>query len=616
MTDNIFPSTVLENLATELGLTKEQIVNQYRNTDGQEIVIKEAPAIKNGKMLFSGYASTITADLSDEIVLPESFDKFLWRYKRNPIICFQHDRNQVVGNARNVEIIQNKGLWMDMELAPIPFVKEYLWILLEQEYIKQMSIGFLSLKGSVKDNYYVHEETYLLENSVVTVACNPDAEIGVQKLLTNVKSLEDFEKNKSDIEKYLHKRYFNIDVDYNNDMKMQNDSTTQTVTGIFPTSISEKYAIATDTSKFLEIKNITEALREDIKEKLYLGKKINADGSVKYLWNFASIDSETNQLVVDFNKFAISSAYAMGAKGDPYGQITKENKIGIIKNICSIYNSLEKELPHISINDKEHMSIGMLEDSAYENLSYSSLVFKNSEDVIFTGKIMQDAFVVLNNTPHKKDLKVDFSKYLMATINIWGQVENEDDLEKLHEMLMTLLDIEEEEMPEEDPMANPMIDPMVDPEVEEDGMYNKPKKPMSAYKEEDDIEEKAANPYVPTQSVRNNCRRGIEKYEAGLGGDGLESATIREARSMAAGEQQTEAKIRKGNRWWGRNERFLDEPNDSPAMVAALLWGGASGRDWFRRAYNALENENSIDEVEETIVEKAEYNSIFKIIID
>ena len=79
---------------------------------------------------------------------------------------------------------------------------------------------------------------------------------------------------------------------------------------------------------------------------------------------------------------------------------------------------------------------------------------------------------------------------------------------------------------------------------------------------------------TPPEAVQRACKRGIAMFEEGLGGDGLEPATIKEARSMARGEAQTEAKIRKGNRWWARNERFLDEPSDSPAMVSALLWGG------------------------------------------
>jgi phage head maturation protease len=94
--------------------------------------------------------------------------------------------------------------------------------------------------------------------------------------------------------------------------------------------------------------------------------------------------------------------------------------------------------------------------------------------------------------------------------------------------------------------------------------------------------------FYPPKAVQNACKKGLQLFEDGLGGDGLEPATIKEARSMAAGEQQTENKIRKGYRWWARNERFLDEPEDSPAYVAALLWGGRTARAWFTAAYNYI----------------------------
>jgi phage head maturation protease len=94
--------------------------------------------------------------------------------------------------------------------------------------------------------------------------------------------------------------------------------------------------------------------------------------------------------------------------------------------------------------------------------------------------------------------------------------------------------------------------------------------------------------FYPPKAVQNACKRGLYMFEQGMGGDGLEPATIKEARSMAAGEQQTENKIRKGYRWWARNARFLDEPEDSPAYVAALLWGGRTAKAWFTDAYNYI----------------------------
>jgi phage head maturation protease len=114
---------------------------------------------------------------------------------------------------------------------------------------------------------------------------------------------------------------------------------------------------------------------------------------------------------------------------------------------------------------------------------------------------------------------------------------------------------------------------------------------------------------TPPEAVQRACKRGLVLFEEGLGGDGLEPATIKEARSMARGEAQTEAKIRKGNRWWARNERFLDEPSDSPAMVSALLWGGAPGRDWFRKVYKQIvDQQQKSDGMEMNIRQHRQFN--------
>lgn len=95
------------------------------------------------------------------------------------------------------------------------------------------------------------------------------------------------------------------------------------------------------------------------------------------------------------------------------------------------------------------------------------------------------------------------------------------------------------------------------------------------------------------EAARNAFRKGIAQVEDGLGGDGLEPTTVKEARALASGERPTDFKVRKANAWWGRNERFLDAEAGSPADVAANLWGGAAGRDWFRALFNELESEQA-----------------------
>jgi ATP-dependent Clp endopeptidase proteolytic subunit ClpP len=95
------------------------------------------------------------------------------------------------------------------------------------------------------------------------------------------------------------------------------------------------------------------------------------------------------------------------------------------------------------------------------------------------------------------------------------------------------------------------------------------------------------------ETVKNNLRRGLEQYAEGLAGDGLEKQTVLEAESLVAGEAPTEDKVEKANAWWGRNERFLEAEPNTPADVAANLWGGAAGRDWFRALYAQLEREEN-----------------------
>jgi ATP-dependent Clp endopeptidase proteolytic subunit ClpP len=101
---------------------------------------------------------------------------------------------------------------------------------------------------------------------------------------------------------------------------------------------------------------------------------------------------------------------------------------------------------------------------------------------------------------------------------------------------------------------------------------------------------KAVSKTAP-QAARRAFDKGVRQVEEGLGGDGLEPATVKEARSLKTGEAPSENKIRKAYRWWARNERFLDAEADSPADVSANLWGGAAGRDWFRALYHQLEQQ-------------------------
>lgn len=109
-----------------------------------------------------------------------------------------------------------------------------------------------------------------------------------------------------------------------------------------------------------------------------------------------------------------------------------------------------------------------------------------------------------------------------------------------------------------------------------------------------------AKSLVPPASVRAAVRRGLELYDAGKGGDGLKPETIRRARSIAAGEAQSDdwATV-EAPAWFARHTKTRPEgdADESPWQVAWLLWGGDAGRAWLaNRSWRMQNREDDIIE--------------------
>jgi len=98
---------------------------------------------------------------------------------------------------------------------------------------------------------------------------------------------------------------------------------------------------------------------------------------------------------------------------------------------------------------------------------------------------------------------------------------------------------------------------------------------------------------VPPAGVRAAAKNGIERHENGETGGGIEPSTVAAARRLASGDSIGEEQIRKGNRFWARNERFLTSDPGTPAWASAQLWGGRAGMSWYRSQYNKLEAEDA-----------------------
>ena len=105
-----------------------------------------------------------------------------------------------------------------------------------------------------------------------------------------------------------------------------------------------------------------------------------------------------------------------------------------------------------------------------------------------------------------------------------------------------------------------------------------------------------------TAEIAAAARKGLELHAAGKSGDGLVSATVRDARRMADREALSEEKVRRMPGWFARHASDKvpgwDEPGEeTPGYVAWLLWGGDAAQAWAERKVEELDAEAEDREV-------------------
>jgi ATP-dependent Clp endopeptidase proteolytic subunit ClpP len=95
---------------------------------------------------------------------------------------------------------------------------------------------------------------------------------------------------------------------------------------------------------------------------------------------------------------------------------------------------------------------------------------------------------------------------------------------------------------------------------------------------------RAVSPKAP-QSVRDAINKGIQQLADGYGADTISQELVAQVQPIANGEIPDDDLVEKIVDWWGDNESFLDYPENSAQNVESNLYGGTSGRDWFRALY-------------------------------
>ncbi len=105
---------------------------------------------------------------------------------------------------------------------------------------------------------------------------------------------------------------------------------------------------------------------------------------------------------------------------------------------------------------------------------------------------------------------------------------------------------------------------------------------IEAYSPDEYLADEDRAVYDVPQYIRDAAKKGLEWYEEGLGGDGLQPQTIAEARELAAGRVDSDKLVRlaawirrhRGD-WEGvpRNNDSSDEQFPGNGAVAGFLWG-------------------------------------------
>jgi HK97 family phage prohead protease len=147
----------------------------------REIEVRAAGGNELGEREFEFIASDETPDSYGDIVRAEGWD--LRRYKKNPIVLFNHSSNMPVGYSPLCKV-DGKQLLSRIKLADegtSDFI-DTLYKLMKQRIVRAMSVGFRATKDvnimRDKEGVFLGLEfngQELLENSVVTVPANPNA---------------------------------------------------------------------------------------------------------------------------------------------------------------------------------------------------------------------------------------------------------------------------------------------------------------------------------------------------------------------------------------------------------------------------------------------------------
>lgn len=350
-------------------------------------------------MRISGWASTDGIDYSKEIVEPSAFKKTIEQYKRKGRLWFNHDHEKILGRVTDIEVRENGLFINEAVLADTEFNRSYIFPLIKEGALNEFSIQFRSLKGEYKKGIYHHMDCELIEVSIVSVACNPEAE------LTGFKGVVDFPEwinavkdlpNKEETpvatsDSTMKTQTNNFIPDFNGFEIIKNDETKYNAEGDgipFPSKNAKNYIESCDLV-FLAKRNDT-----------YLFKVAELT-EIGYKYNFENV--------------ALSFGDVLGAKGGYL--IDNETRVNLIKSFIDIYAKLEKRLPEL-----KGESLDKLTDEALAEIRFKDLEFFEDEKSVvesyLVNRNVNELKTIAAHEERREEVLDTVKKYLFSSLGL------------------------------------------------------------------------------------------------------------------------------------------------------------------------------------------------------
>lgn len=388
-------------------------------------------------MEISGWVSTGGIDLANEIVEPTAATKHLDTYRKAGRLWYNHDPNQVLGRVHEISM-ESKGLHANrIKLADTPFNREYIWPLIKEGALSEFSIQFRSLKGQMdrKTGIYHHQEIFLIECSVVSVACNPAAVIDGFKSL--VPSEEWYSASVPELAKLYNagqlklpseqRSVFVVDGFKGNipDEEIMSIEAGEPLTPDFADIVvidmspEQKSAYAPHAEP-IDLPKEQQANYKAICECIYLAQ---SDTRKSFMFR-VGVPTENGGYKYDWDSVALSMCSILGAKGPAH--FAPDQKQMAVKKLVDIYRILRKGLPTWN-----GIALDQVADEYLGQISFKDIEFAEGERDILEKNIFMSNLKGLVNFLRSKEKSGDdvteFLKYAYGQVGFSISVSPYDD---------------------------------------------------------------------------------------------------------------------------------------------------------------------------------------------